>query len=57
MVKTWGVPTFFLTVSFDDLNSYDCVNALWKAENGYQVADIDPITIPFNTRRELLNIP
>jgi hypothetical protein len=28
---------------------------LWKAENGYDAADVDPITIPFNTRRELLN--
>jgi hypothetical protein len=34
MIKQLGFPTFFFTFSYDDLNSSDSVNALWKGDKG-----------------------
>ena len=55
MIKQLGIPTFFFTFSFDDLNSFDCVNAMWKQEYGFDCPDVDPSQIPFLRRKELLN--
>ena len=55
MVKNLGRPTFFLTFSYDDLNSFDSVNALWKAKHGPQTPDVNPQDVPYEIRRQLLN--
>jgi hypothetical protein len=53
MIKQLGIPTFFLTFSFDDLNSIDAVTALWVAEHGPDTAV--PETLSFDDRKNLLN--
>ncbi|OXA50541.1 hypothetical protein Fcan01_15287 [Folsomia candida] len=55
MVKSLGVPTFFFTFSYDDLNSSDSVNALLKAKNGADTPECDPSTIPYDERKQMLN--
>ena len=54
MIKQLGIPTFFLTISYDDLNSIDAVNALWKAKHG-EAASIDPKTLSYEERKKLLD--
>ena len=41
MIAQLSLPNFFLTMSYDDLNSFDAINALWKAKHGSE-AEIDP---------------
>lgn len=55
MVKSLGVPTFFFTFSYDDMNSSDCINALWKAKYGPDAPDVVPEDIPYDERKTLLN--
>ncbi len=48
MMEQLGVPTFFLTISYDDLNSNDSLTAMWKAKYG-EDAEVpsDPSEMPF----------
>lgn len=56
MVTRLGPPTFFLTVSYDDMGSPDVLNAMWKASHARNDQPPDNIQdLPFDTRRELLN--
>lgn len=55
MVKTLGTPTFFATFSYDDMNSNDAINALWKAKMGPDAATIDPESLSYQEKKELLN--
>lgn len=55
MIKQLGIPSFFFTFSFDDLNSDDCVNSLWKAKYGANVPNVKPGDIPYDERKALLN--
>ena len=55
MIKQLGIPTFFLTFSFDDLNSEDAVTALWIAENGSDSESTCPTDLSFEDRKRLLN--
>ncbi|OXA56619.1 hypothetical protein Fcan01_09106 [Folsomia candida] len=50
-----GVPTFFFTFSYDDLNSSDSVNALLKAKHGADTPECDPSSIPYDERKQMLN--
>ncbi|OXA37426.1 ATP-dependent DNA helicase pfh1 [Folsomia candida] len=56
MISRLGTPTFFLTVSYDDMGSPDVLTAMWKACHEKN----DPLPnkiedLPFEVRRELLN--
>lgn len=50
-----GPPTFFLTFSYDDLNSFDSVNAMHKRLHGYHEPDIDPQTLTYEQKKALLD--
>lgn len=54
LVTRLGPPTFFLTVSTDDIGSIDILTAMWKSSRD------DPVppniqSLPYDKRRELLN--
>ncbi|OXA51126.1 ATP-dependent DNA helicase PIF1 [Folsomia candida] len=54
MVTRLGPPTFFLTVSTDDIGSADILTAMWRASRDEPVpANIQ--NLPYDERRELLN--
>jgi len=55
MIRTLGVPTFFLTFSYDDLNSQDAINALLAAKYGPHFPRRKAEDIPYPERKELLN--
>ena len=52
IIAQLGLPTFFLTMSYDDLNSFDAINALWKAKHGSE-AEIDPENLSYAERKQL----
>src|SRR5258705_8788264 len=55
MILRLGVPTFFLTVSFDDLGSPDVLKAMWSSAHGITINMPDPLKMKFEERRDLLN--
>jgi Helitron helicase-like domain at N-terminus/Herpesvirus tegument protein, N-terminal conserved region len=55
MVKALGTPTLFMTISYDDLNSEDSINALCKVKFGKTHPNVKPLDIPFLTRKKMLN--
>ncbi|OXA59862.1 hypothetical protein Fcan01_06060 [Folsomia candida] len=54
LVTRLGNPTFFLTVSTDDIGSADILTAMWKASRNDPVPE-DIQALPYEERRELLN--
>lgn len=56
MITRLGPPTFFLTVSYDDMGSTDVLNAMWKASHAADDPPPEKIQdLPFEIRRDLLN--
>ena len=39
LCRQLGAPTFFFTFSYDDLNSWDSINAMYKRINGFSTED------------------
>lgn len=56
MISGLGCPTLFMTISYNDLKSFDSVTAIWKSKYGPD-AELDrlPCDIPFGERQSLLN--
>jgi len=52
MIRTLGGPTFFMTVSYDDINSTDLINVIFQYRHGRLV---DPVTLSYEDKRKLLN--
>jgi len=52
MIQTLGGPTFFMTVSYDDINSSDLINVI----NQYKHSElVDPTSLSYEEKRQLLN--
>lgn len=56
LIEQLGDPTFFLTISYDDLNSVDALTALWKAKHGFaEELPFSPAEMTYDDRKDLLN--
>ena len=55
MCRQLGSPNFFLSFSYDDLNSWDSINAMYKRQHGFQSAGIDPRDLSYDQKKRLLD--
>lgn len=55
MIEQLGTPTFFITFSYNDLNSSDAITAIWKELEGINANISDPSDIPYEVRKKALN--
>ncbi|CAG7826156.1 unnamed protein product, partial [Allacma fusca] len=55
MIKQLGGCTFFFTTSVDDINSFEFVNAMNKFKHGFDTPDIDPQSLSYYEKKELLD--